>query len=93
MSTPNGKAERMLCMLNNIVCTLLIHAAIPPVYWAEALATAAVLNRRPSSSINDGIPYHLLYHKMLDYPLLRVFGCLCYPNQSATTPNKLVPRS
>jgi len=28
-SAQNGKAERMLCTLNNIVCTLLIHAAMP----------------------------------------------------------------
>jgi hypothetical protein len=30
---------------------------------------------------------------MPDYSLLRVFGCLCYPNLSAATPHKLSPRS
>ena len=86
-SAQNGKAERMLRTLNNAVRTLLIHAAMPPSYWAEALSTAVFLiNRRPSSSIHNGIPYHLLYRKMPDYSLLRVFGCLCYPNLSATTP-------
>jgi len=70
-SAQNGKAERILRTLNNIVRTLLIHAAMPSAYWAEALATAVLLlNRRPSSSINNGIPYHLLYHKMPDYYLL-----------------------
>jgi hypothetical protein len=84
----------MLRTLNNTVRTLLIHVAMPPPYWAEALSTAVFLiNRRPSSSIDNGIPYHLLYHKMSDYSLLRVFGCLCYPNLSATTPHKLSPRS
>jgi hypothetical protein len=84
----------MLRTLNNVVRTLLIHAAMPPSYWVEALSTAVfLLNRRPSSSIHDGIPYHLLFRKMPDYSLLRVFGCLCYPNLSATTPHKLSPRS
>jgi hypothetical protein len=93
-SAQNGKAERMLHTRNNVVRMLLIHAAIPPPYWAEALSTAVFLtNRRPSSSIHNGIPYHLLYRKMPDYSLLRVFGCLCYPNLSATTPHKLSPRS
>ena len=83
----------MMRTFNNTICTLLIHASMPPTYWAEALATAVVLlNRRPSTSINNDIPYHRLYH-MPDYSTLRVFGCLCYPNLSATTSHKLAPRS
>jgi hypothetical protein len=67
---------------------------MPASYWVEALSTAVFLiNRRPSSSIHNGIPYHLLYRKMPDYSILRVFGCLCYPNLSAMTPHKLSPRS
>ncbi|KAG8087096.1 hypothetical protein GUJ93_ZPchr0010g9271 [Zizania palustris] len=93
-SAQNGKAERMLRTLNNVVRTLLIHAAMPSSYWVEALSTAVFLiNRRPSSSIHNGIPYQLLHHKMPDYSILRVFGCLCYPNLSATTSHKLSPRS
>jgi hypothetical protein len=61
----------MLRTLNNTVRTLLIHAAMPPSYWVEALSTAVFLiNRRPSSSIDNRIPYHLLYHKTPDYSLL-----------------------
>ena len=41
----------------------------------------------------NGILYPLLHHKMPDYFILRVFGCLCYPNLSATTRHKLSPRS
>jgi histone deacetylase 1/2 len=67
---------------------------MPPPYWDEALSTAVFLiNRRPSSSIHNGIPYHILYRTMPDYSLLRVFGCMCYPNLSATTPHKLSPCS
>jgi hypothetical protein len=67
---------------------------MPPPYWAEALVTATyLLNRRPCSSVNNVVPYTILYNKTPDYSHLRVFGCLCYPNLSATTPHKLAPRS
>ena len=93
-SPQNGKAERMLRTLNNISRTLLIHAHMPSPYWAEALATATyLLNRRPCTSTQNSTPYELLYHKAPDYAHLRIFGCLCYPNLSATAPHKLAPRS
>ena len=91
---PLGKVERVLRTLNNIIRTLLIHAHIPPPYWAEALATATyLLNRRPSSAVQNGIPFSLLYGLPPDYSHLRVFGCLCYPNMIATSRHKLAPRS
>jgi histone deacetylase 1/2 len=93
-SQQNGKAERVLRTLNNSIRTLLIHAGMPPKYWAEALATATyLLNRRPSSAIQNSVPYELLHHQPPDYAHLRVFGCLCYPNMTATAKHKLAPRS
>ncbi|WVZ78235.1 hypothetical protein U9M48_025981 [Paspalum notatum var. saurae] len=57
-SPQNGKAERIIRTLNNSTRTLLLHASMPPKYWAEALATATyLLNRRPSSSIQNRIPF------------------------------------
>jgi hypothetical protein len=54
----NGKAELILCTLNNSMRTILIQASMPPKYWAEALYAATyMLNRRPSSSINHKLPY------------------------------------
>ena len=80
-SPQNGKAERVLRTLNNFVRTMLIHASMPPKYWAEALAAATyLLNRCPSSSIRNEIPYTRLYKSPPSYEHLRVFGCLCYPN-------------
>ena len=93
-SPQNGKAERMLRTTNNTIRTMLLHASMPPPYWAEALTTATfLLNRHPSSSIHNQIPHHLLHGTLPDYSSLRVFGCLCYPNLTATSPHKLAPRS
>jgi hypothetical protein len=61
-SPQNGKAECMLRTLNNYVRTLLIHASMPPSYWAETLAAATyLLNRRPSSSVGHEVPYTRLF--------------------------------
>jgi hypothetical protein len=84
----------VLRTINNSVRTLLLQASMPPAYWAEGLAIATyLLNRRPSSSVQNSIPFQLLHNKIPDYSLLRVFGCLCYPNLSATASHKLAPRS
>jgi histone deacetylase 1/2 len=79
-SQQNGKAKRVLGMLNNISRTLFIHTHMPPRYWAEAHATATyVLNHRPCSSVDGAVPYTLLHGTTPDYDQLRVFGCLCIP--------------
>jgi hypothetical protein len=39
------------------------------------------------------MPHQLLLGTPPAYDHLRVFGSLCYPNQSATAANKLSPRS
>jgi histone deacetylase 1/2 len=47
-SAQNGKAERILRTLNDCVRSLLLHASMPPKFWAEALNTAThLINRRP----------------------------------------------
>jgi hypothetical protein len=93
-SPQNGKAEHVLRTLNNLVCTLLIHSAMPPSYWVKALAAATyLLNRGPSSSIGHEIPCTRLHKTPPAYEHLRIFGCLRYSNLQATAQHKLAPRS
>nr|GEW14879.1 ribonuclease H-like domain-containing protein [Tanacetum cinerariifolium] len=76
-SQQNGKSERMLHTINNLISTLLFHAHIPPSYWVEALNMAAhILNILPSTAINNEISFTKLYHQTPTYEDLRVFG-LC----------------
>lgn len=43
-----GKAERIICTLNDCVRSLLLHVGMPDSYWVEALSTVThLLNRRP----------------------------------------------
>jgi len=90
----NGKAERIICTTNNIIRSLMFQASLPPSYWVEALQKATHLhNLHPTKTLNLGTPHFALHGIQPSYSHLRVFGCLCYPNLSATAINKLAPRS
>lgn len=63
-------------------------------FWAEALATETYLiNRRPCHATGTITPYQLLLGITPNYGKLRVSGCCCYPNISATAQHKLDCRS
>ena len=84
----------MIRTTNDIMCSLLFQASVPPHFWAEALHTATyLLNRLPSKAISAPTPHFALFGTPPSYDHLRVFRCACYPNLSATTPHKLAPRS
>jgi hypothetical protein len=73
---------------------LLFQASMPPAYWADALATAThIINRLPTKILNMSTPFFALYGSLPSYHDLRIFGCTCYPNLTATAPHKLAPRS
>ena len=96
----NGKAERLNRTLNEHVRSMLFQANMPKSFWAEAMATAAYLiNRLPSESINNAIPYELWYKKPLDLKqlkLLKPFGCkvnIYVPEERQPALSKVNPRS
>ncbi|GKB82307.1 ribonuclease H-like domain-containing protein [Tanacetum coccineum] len=91
-SQQNGKSERMIRTINNLIRTLLFQPHIPPSYRVKALnMVARLLNILPSTAINNEIPFTKLYNQTPTYEHLRVFGCLCYPHVDAS--HKLEPRS
>jgi len=93
-SPQNGKAERLIRSLNNVVRCLLFQASLPPSYWVEALQTASyLLNILPTKTLRFSTPHAALFGTVPSYDHLRVFGCKCYPNLSATATHKLSPRS
>jgi hypothetical protein len=93
-SPQNGKVERIIRSVNNVIHTLLIQASLPGHYWAEGLHTVTyLLNRLPTTAIQAVCPHLALFGSAPSYEHLRVFGCTCYPNTTATAPHKLSPRS
>ncbi|GJY07062.1 ribonuclease H-like domain-containing protein [Tanacetum coccineum] len=70
-SQQNGKAERMIRTINNIIRTLLFQAHLPLTFWVEALHMATyLLNLLPSTAINNEVPFTLLFNKQPDYSRL-----------------------
>jgi hypothetical protein len=79
----NRKAECNLCTLNNMVRTMLMQSHAPSPIWAKALNIAIhVLNHHPCRELFFGSP--------TAYDHLCIFGCLCFPNMTATLPHKLI---
>jgi hypothetical protein len=93
-SPQNGKVEPIIRLVNNVIHTLLIHASLPMRYWVEGLHTATyLLNRLPTTTIQAACPHLFLFGSAPSYEYLRVFGCTCYSNTTATAPHKLSPCS
>jgi hypothetical protein len=93
-SAQNGRAERTIRTTTNMIRCLLFQATLPASYWAEALHTAThLLNRLLSKAVSHPTPHFALYDTTPSYDHLRMFGCACYLNTSATTPHKLSSRS
>ncbi|KAI3684681.1 hypothetical protein L6452_33906 [Arctium lappa] len=92
-SPQNGKVERIIRTINNVIHTTLIHASLPPSFWNYALSMATyILNILPTRTLNNKTPTEILFKRIPTYTHLRTFGCLCYPNLSSTTLHKLSPR-
>jgi hypothetical protein len=92
-SPQNGKAERMIRTTNDVMRPLLLQASLPARYWAEGLSGATyLLNLLPTKAISAPTPHFALFDTTPSYAHLRVFGCACYPNTSATAPHKLAPQ-
>ncbi|KAJ9557001.1 LOW QUALITY PROTEIN: hypothetical protein OSB04_011615 [Centaurea solstitialis] len=83
----NGKAERVIRTINNVMRTILFQASLPPNFWAEVLNMSVhILNLLPTTTLSFQLPCEILYGTFPTFTHLGVFGCLCYPNLSSTTP-------
>lgn len=86
----NGVAERKNRTLVEAARTMLSHAKLPNVYWAEAVATAAYIqNQLPTSAIKEETPYQRWYEKKPNLSHMKVFGCVAYAHIPDTERKKL----
>jgi transposase InsO family protein len=91
----NGVAERKNRHLVETARTLLLHHNVPSRFWGDALLTAChLINRMPSSVLQDQIPYSILNPEHDLYPIpLRVFGCTCFVHDLNPGKDKLSAKS
>ena len=74
--------------------TILSQASLPMEYWDHAVTSSVYLiNRLPSSAIQNAVPYQKLFAKLLDYKFLKVFGSACFPLLRPYNQHKFQPRS
>ena len=61
------------------VRSMLAHAMLSETFWVEALMTTAyVINKSPSTPLDEDIPQRLWTGKDVLYRHLKVFSCLAY---------------
>ena len=93
-SQQNGRAERKLRHILDVVRATTIAASTPSQFWGEAALTAVyTINRCPSPIVQNQTPYDLLFGYSPSYDLLRVFGCVCFVLLHDHERNKLQSRS
>ncbi|KAL4565872.1 hypothetical protein LXL04_029978 [Taraxacum kok-saghyz] len=90
----NGYAERRHRHIVETALSLLSHANMPVTFWSFAVTTASYLiNRLPTTTLQNDSPYFRLFQKLPNYDKLRNFGCLAYPWLRPYSQHKLQSRS
>ena len=78
-SPQNGRAERKHRHILDTVCTLLISAKCPELFWGEgAFIVVYTINRHPTPILNNKSPYKVLHGVSSAYELLKVWGSPCF---------------
>ena len=71
----NGVLERMNRTIMERARCMRLHAGLPLHFLVDVVNTVVYLiNRRPSSALDGGIPEEAWTSKPLKYPFLRTFG-------------------
>ena len=76
----NGKGERKIRHVVEIGLALLAHASLPSKFWMKLFQPVVYLiNLLPTKVIHYQTPLQILFHKILNYNHLHIFGCLYFP--------------
>nr|XP_009598282.1 uncharacterized protein LOC104094096 [Nicotiana tomentosiformis] len=90
----NGVVENKYKHLFETARAPLYQSKLPIKYWGECILTATyIINRLPSTVLNNKSPFELLYNKKPKYSQLKSFGCLCYPCTQKTYRDKFELRA
>ena len=89
-SQQNGRVERKLRHILDVILVTTIAASTPTHFWGEVALTAVhTFNRCPSPIVYNQTPYDLLFGSSPSYDSLRVFECVCFVILQDHEKNKL----
>ena len=91
----NGVSERMNRTLVESARSMIAHAGLSNIFWAEAISAAAyVRNRLPTTTLKEReTPYERWYGRKPDVNHFRVFGCMAYAHVPDCERRKLDTKS
>ena len=91
----NGVSERMNRTLVESARSMIAHAGLSNIFWAEAISCSSyVRNRLPTSALKEGeTPYERWYGRKPDVSHFRVFGCMAYAHVPDCERRKLDTKS
>ena len=73
---------------------MLFNASAPASLWVDAFSFAVyIINRLPSSVLDNKSPFELLYHTQPNFQVFHIFGCRVYLYLRNYLDHKLAPRS
>nr|GEX90697.1 zinc finger, CCHC-type [Tanacetum cinerariifolium] len=82
----NGVVERRNRIVLSTTRSMMKAMKLPLTFWAKAVRHAIyILNRVPTSALEDKTPYEALYNRKPNLENLRIFGCTAYAK--ITTPH------
>lgn len=75
----NARVERKHQHILGIARALLMQSLIPKFLWSYVvLHVVFLINRMPSTVLDDCSPFQILHGTLPNIDELRIFGCLCY---------------
>ena len=90
----NGRVERKHKHLLNVARALRFQANLPIYFWGESvLAAAHLINRTPSTILDNLTPFEKLFGYAPSYDAIRVFGSLCFAHNQKSKGDKFESRS
>lgn len=88
-ASQNRKYECKICIINNMIHTILVHSCSSLLLASCTSMDTYLLKILPRMNMSNHFPTQVMYHRDPSYTHLCVFGCLFYPFFPSITIKKL----
>lgn len=89
----NGKSERDIQTINEMIRSMIFGRHLPKYLWSEAINMAAYILNRSVTSKSNKSPYERWTGKEPDLSCIKIFGCVAYTHVPNQQRRKLDPKA